>query len=113
MHKCARCFTVNETVSFSSTLNGYYCDDCYTEINDEKEDAAIASCYPIEEQRMSKRKEQELIQRIATAQDEIAKRLDHYEKLLPFVQELANWDATCDSWYDLFKSYQKQAKELL
>lgn len=44
---------------------------------------------------------------------EIAKRLDHYEKLHAFVTELATWDATCDSWYQLFKNFQDRATKVL
>lgn len=45
--------------------------------------------------------------------DEIARRLAREEKLYPLVKELAEWDATTDSWYDLFVDFQKRAQEAL
>ena len=48
-----------------------------------------------------------------TSMDEIKRRLDGFEKLHAFVTDFANWDATCDSWWCLFKNYQRDAKKLL
>lgn len=50
-------------------------------------------------------------QKIAIA--EIAKRLDNYEKMHQLVKDLASWDATTDSWYDVFKGFQNTAKKVL
>lgn len=44
---------------------------------------------------------------------EIKRRMDGYESLFEFVTDLANWDATTDSWHDLFKNYQIRAKVVL
>ena len=44
---------------------------------------------------------------------ELARRLDHYEKLHAFVIELAEWNATCDSWYQLFVNFQDKAQKVL
>lgn len=48
-----------------------------------------------------------------TAIAELRRRLDGYDKLHAFVTELATWEATTDSWYGLFKSYQRQASDVL
>lgn len=52
-------------------------------------------------------------QNTTKAYAEIAKRLAFYDKAHEFIIELAEWDATTDSWYGLFKHYQKRAKEIL
>lgn len=44
---------------------------------------------------------------------ELKRRLDGYQVLFTFVTDLADWDATTDSWYDLFKNYQIRAKIVL
>lgn len=46
-------------------------------------------------------------------QKELKRRLEGYDKLFLFVNNLAAWDATTDSWYDLFRSYQRQAANLI
>lgn len=45
-------------------------------------------------------------------QRELKRRLDAYDKMLMFVNDLADWNATCDSYYDLFTRYQQEAKQL-
>lgn len=47
------------------------------------------------------------------AKQEIERRLKQYDKLLVFTQEVANWAGPSDSWYGLFKDFQKRAKEAL
>jgi hypothetical protein len=45
--------------------------------------------------------------------EEVARRLALYDKMLPLVTELAEWDATTDSWFLLFDNYRKRAREIL
>lgn len=46
-------------------------------------------------------------------QKELNRRLLAYDKLFEFVNDIATWDATCDSWYGLFQATKKQANELI
>lgn len=45
--------------------------------------------------------------------DQLYKLLLKANEYEAFIRELANWDATAESWYDLFKLYQAQAKKIL
>lgn len=48
-----------------------------------------------------------------TSIQEIQRRLEGYEVLHAFVLDLALWDGTTDSWYQLFSQYREGAKNVI
>lgn len=46
-------------------------------------------------------------------QGELKRRLRSYDELFAFVKELAEWNATTDSFYDTFDGYRKQAGKII
>lgn len=48
--KCAHCGERRWDVAFSPTFGYYLCDSCFTELNDEREQANVDACYSNGEQ---------------------------------------------------------------
>lgn len=44
---------------------------------------------------------------------ELEARLKFYDKAFPFIKELAEWNATTDSFYDTFDGFRQRAKEIV
>lgn len=47
--KCAGCGTRDGSVAYSSQMQAFVCDECFTDYQDELEDANTTSCYPVNE----------------------------------------------------------------